>query len=142
MDIIEEIRKVGFNGSNTQAYHNINVIRNNFNISTPSFVLVQQPVKIPYVKILSSRKLAKFIGSCLPLLRVADFKNRSSGSSASWSVGSAKGLGEALAMGVDRREITFASSTCLVRAHGLSSNLGPCFRPFLQEEEEEESKNH
>ena len=64
-DIIEEIRKVGFNGSNTQAYHNINVIRNNFNISTPGFAQVQQPAKIPYVKTLSSRKLAKFIGSCL-----------------------------------------------------------------------------
>ncbi len=64
-DIIEEIRKVGFNGSNTQAYHNINIIRNNFNISTPGFAQVQQPAKIPYVKTLSSRKLAKFIGSCL-----------------------------------------------------------------------------
>ncbi len=64
-DIIEEIRKEGFNGSNTQAYHNINVIRNNFNISTPDFAQVQQTAKIPYVKTLSSRKLAKFIGSCL-----------------------------------------------------------------------------
>ena len=64
-DIIEEIRKEGFNGSNTQAYHNINVIRNNFIISTPGFIQVQQQAKIPYVKTLSSRKLAKFIGSCL-----------------------------------------------------------------------------
>ena len=64
-DIIEEIREVGFNGSKTQAYNNINVIRNNFNISTPGFAQVPQHAKIPYVKILSSRKLAKYIGSCL-----------------------------------------------------------------------------
>lgn len=63
-DIIEEIRELGFNGSKTQAYHNINVIRNNFKINTPGFVDVQH-AKIPYIKPLNSRKLAKYIGSCL-----------------------------------------------------------------------------
>lgn len=64
IDIIMEIKELGFNGSKTQAYHNINVIRNSFKISTPGFIDIQ-PEKIPYVKTLSSRKLAKYIGSSL-----------------------------------------------------------------------------
>jgi transposase len=64
-DIIEEIREMGFNGSNTQAYHNINEIRNNFKICIPGFVQFRQHEKILYVKPLSSRKLAKYIGCCL-----------------------------------------------------------------------------
>jgi len=64
-DIIEEIRELGFNGSNTQAYHNINEIRDNFKISIPGFAEFQQHAKIPYVRPLSSRKLAKYIGSHL-----------------------------------------------------------------------------
>lgn len=63
-DIIEEIRELGFNGSQTQAYHNINVIREDNNINVPGFSQVQHS-KIPYVKSLSSRKLAKYIGSRL-----------------------------------------------------------------------------
>lgn len=60
-DIIEEIRELGFNGSQTQAYHNINVIREDNGINVPGFTQVQHS-KIPYVKPLSSRKLAKYIG--------------------------------------------------------------------------------
>jgi len=63
-DIVEEIRELGFNGSQTQAYHNINVIRDNHDIRTPGFSQVPLP-SIPYVKPLSSRKLAKYIDSCL-----------------------------------------------------------------------------
>ena len=63
-DIIKEIRELGFNGGNTQAYYNINIIRDNFKISTPGFAQLQKE-KIPYVKPISSRKLAKYIGSCL-----------------------------------------------------------------------------
>ncbi len=63
-DIIEEIRGLGFNGSQTQAYYNINVIRENHDIRTPGFSQVPLP-RIPYVKPLSSRKLAKYIGFCL-----------------------------------------------------------------------------
>jgi len=73
-DIIEEIREMGFNGSNTQAYHNINEIRNNFKICTPGFVQFRQHEKIPYVKPLSSRKLAKYIGCCLA--DIADAEER------------------------------------------------------------------
>ncbi len=60
-DIIEEIRGLGFNGSQTQAYHNINIIREDNDINVPGFAQVQHS-KIPYVKPLSSRKLAKYIG--------------------------------------------------------------------------------
>ena len=62
-DIIEEIRGLGFNGSQTQAYYNINVIRENHDIRTPGLSQVPLP-RIPYVKPLSSRKLAKYIGFC------------------------------------------------------------------------------
>ena len=64
-DIIEEIRELGYNGGNTQAYQNIHDIRKNFKICTPGFVQFQRQTKIPYVRPLSSRKLAKYIGSCL-----------------------------------------------------------------------------
>ena len=60
-DIIEEIRELGFNGSQTQAYHNINVIKEDNSINVPSFAQVQHS-KTPYVKPISSRKLAKYIG--------------------------------------------------------------------------------
>jgi len=60
-EIIEEIRELGFNGSQTQAYHNINVIKENHDINVPGFAQVQHS-RIPYIKPLSSRKLAKYIG--------------------------------------------------------------------------------
>ncbi len=44
-----------------QAYHNINVIREDNDINVPGFAQVQHS-KIPFVKPLSSRKLAKYIG--------------------------------------------------------------------------------
>ncbi len=72
-DIIEEIRELGFKGSNTQAYHNIDVIRNNFKISTPGYTQIQH-TKIPYVKPLSSRRLAKYIG--FRLNDIADHQER------------------------------------------------------------------
>lgn len=64
IDIINEINELGFNGSKTQAYHNINLIKEKYKIDTLSFLQVPQK-RIPYVKPLSSRKLAKFIGSRL-----------------------------------------------------------------------------
>ena len=63
-DIIEEIRELGFIGSQSQAYHNINAIRDNFNINTPGFEQIQN-TRIPYIKQLSPRKLARYIGSSL-----------------------------------------------------------------------------
>lgn len=60
-DIIEEIYELGYNGGRTQAYHNINIIKEEFEIHTPDFAQIQKS-KIPYIKPLRSRKLAKYIG--------------------------------------------------------------------------------
>ena len=56
MDIINEIKELGYTGSKTQAYTNINAIKENFDIRTLGFSQVQYK-KTPYVKPLSSRKL-------------------------------------------------------------------------------------
>jgi hypothetical protein len=61
-DIIEEIKGLGFNGSKTQAYHNINIIKENHGICTQGFAQIQC-MRIPYVKPLNSRRLARYIGS-------------------------------------------------------------------------------
>ena len=63
-DIIKEINELGFRGSKTQAYYNINMIKENYKIHTSGFSQIQQ-TRIPYVKPLSSRKLAKYISACL-----------------------------------------------------------------------------
>ena len=63
-DIIDEIKELGFRGSKTQAYYNINMIKENYEINTPGFSQIEQ-TRIPYVKQLSSRKLAKYISVCL-----------------------------------------------------------------------------
>jgi len=62
-DIMDEIYKLGYNGSRTQAYHNINIIKEKHEICTPDFAQIQKE-RIPYIKPLSSRELAKYIGSC------------------------------------------------------------------------------
>ena len=72
-DIIEELWELGFNGSTTQAYHNINAIKEDYKISTLGFAQVQD-TKIPFVKPLSSRKLAKNIGFCLT--KIGDLHER------------------------------------------------------------------
>src|SRR5665648_518112 len=51
--IIDEILLLGFNGGRTQAYHNINILKSEFEINIPSFTGVQQ-YTIPYIKPLSS----------------------------------------------------------------------------------------
>jgi predicted transcriptional regulator len=60
-DIIDEIYEIGYKGSKTQAYHNINIIKEKFEIYTPDFAQIQKS-RAPYIKPLSSRMLAKFIG--------------------------------------------------------------------------------
>jgi transposase len=62
-DIYQEIREMGFNGSRSTACYNINILKEEYNISTSGFTQVQHP-KIPYIKPLSSRELAKYIGAC------------------------------------------------------------------------------
>lgn len=72
-DIINEIKELGFNGQESQAYNNINAIRENFDVKTPGFSQVQYK-KTPYVKPLFSRMLAKYIGS--PLQDIIDSLER------------------------------------------------------------------
>ncbi len=73
-DIIGEIYELGYNGSRTQAYHNINIIKEKFEIHTPDFAQIQKS-RIPYIKPLSSRTLAKYIGSCLTVIKDPDERN-------------------------------------------------------------------
>jgi transposase len=73
-DIIDEIYELGYNGSRTQAYHNINIIKEKFEIHTPYFAQIQKS-RIPYIKPLSSRTRAKYIGSCLTVIKDPDERN-------------------------------------------------------------------
>lgn len=73
-DIIDEIYELGYKGSRTQAYHNINSIKEEFEIYTPDFAQIQKS-RIPYIKPLSSRKLAKYIGSCPSVIKDPDERN-------------------------------------------------------------------
>ena len=70
-DIMDEIYKLGYNGSRTQAYHNINIIKKKHGICTPDFAQIQKE-RIPYIKPLSSRELAKYIGSCPTVVKNPD----------------------------------------------------------------------
>ncbi|MEE9362256.1 MAG: ISL3 family transposase [Cellulophaga sp.] len=46
--IIDEIYELGYNGSRTQAYHNINIIKEKLEIYTPNYAQIQKS-RIPYV---------------------------------------------------------------------------------------------
>lgn len=72
-DIFEEICELGFNGSRSQAYHNINVMKRTYEINTPGFLQFQNN-KISYIKPLSTRKLAKYIG--LHFTNISDPRER------------------------------------------------------------------
>jgi len=61
MDIFREIKELGYTGGRTQACYHIKLIKENYEIETTGHKETPQP-KIPYVKPLSSRKLAKYIG--------------------------------------------------------------------------------
>jgi transposase len=61
-DIYEEIREMGFNGEISQARYNINMLKEQSKISTSGLSQIQSQ-KIPYIRPLSSRKLAVYIGA-------------------------------------------------------------------------------
>lgn len=63
-DIYEEIKEMGFNGKRSQAFNNINILKEEYKINTLGFTQVR-PSRIPYIKLLSSRKLACYIGANL-----------------------------------------------------------------------------
>jgi len=73
-DIIDEILLLGFNGGRTHAYHNINSLKLECKIIIPSFTEVQRYI-IPYIKQLSSRKLAKYIEVCIKDIADPDERN-------------------------------------------------------------------
>jgi transposase len=60
-DIYDEISEMGFNGEISQARYNINMLKEQSKISTSGFSQIQS-LKIPYIRPLSSRKLANYIG--------------------------------------------------------------------------------
>lgn len=59
-NIICEITQLGYSGSQSQAYENINKLKEQYGINTPDFAQIQR-TRIPFVKPLHSRKLAKYI---------------------------------------------------------------------------------
>ncbi|MCW3789689.1 ISL3 family transposase [Plebeiibacterium sediminum] len=61
-EIINEIKELGYDGSQTQAYYNINIIKEKYNLSFSKLGQLQT-VKIPFVKPLTTRELAKTIGA-------------------------------------------------------------------------------
>ncbi len=61
MDIFREIKKLGYTGRRTQGCYHIKRIKEYHEIVTPGYKEIARP-KIPYIKPLSSRKLAKYIG--------------------------------------------------------------------------------
>ena len=61
MDIFREIKELGYTGGRTQGCYHIKLIKENYEIETTGFKETPRP-KIPYIKPLSSRKLAKYIG--------------------------------------------------------------------------------
>ena len=70
-NIIDEIYELGYNGSRTQAYHNINIIKEKFDIHTLGFFQVRH-TQILYIKPLSSRKLTKYIDYCFADIKDPD----------------------------------------------------------------------
>ena len=66
-EIINEITELGFNGKMARAYININGMKEHFDIITPDYRQVLKE-RIPFVKPLHTRKLAKYIGFNRPIL--------------------------------------------------------------------------
>jgi hypothetical protein len=71
IEIINDIRKMGYTGGNTQAYDYISFLKET-NESTALSYVEQRRKPIPYIKRLSSRKLAKYIGLSLNHIEDAD----------------------------------------------------------------------
>jgi transposase len=61
IDIFREIKELGYTGGRTQGCNDIKLIKEKYEIETTGYKETPRP-KIPYVKPLCSRKLAKYIG--------------------------------------------------------------------------------
>lgn len=64
IDIFNEIVALGYNGGCTQAYSYMKKIYTEYGMTTPNSFALQQKM-IPYIKQMSSRKLARYIGANL-----------------------------------------------------------------------------
>ena len=74
MEIINDIRKIGYTGGNTQAYQYLSFLKETNGVTTLNYV-EQRKQPIPYIKRLSSRKLAKYVGRSLN--HIEDIDHRS-----------------------------------------------------------------
>ncbi|MCG6191298.1 transposase [Maribellus maritimus] len=74
MEIINDIRKMGYTGRNTQAYQYLSFLKETNGVTTLNYV-EQRKQPIPYIKRLNSRKLAKYVGHSLN--HVEDIDHRS-----------------------------------------------------------------
>ena len=73
IDIFREIKELGYTGGRTQGCYHIKLIKENCKIETNGYSEIPRP-KIPYVKPLSSRTLAKYI--CVNLTDITDHHER------------------------------------------------------------------
>lgn len=74
MEIINDIRKMGYTGGNTQANQYISFLKQTNEVTSLNYNELQsQP--IPYIKRLSSRKLAKYIGQSLNHIENIDHRS-------------------------------------------------------------------
>lgn len=73
MDIFREIKKLGYTGGRTQGCYHIKRIKEYHEIETLGYKEITRP-KISYIKPLSSRKLAKYIGC--NLMDIKDYHER------------------------------------------------------------------
>lgn len=74
MEIINDIRKMGYTGGNTQANQYISFLKKTNGVTALNYV-EQRRQPIPYIKRLSSRKLAKYIGHSLNQIEDVDHRN-------------------------------------------------------------------
>lgn len=74
MEIINDIREMGYTGGNTQAYKYLSFLKETSSSTALDYV-EQRRQPIPYIKRLSSRKLAKYIGHSLNHIEDADDKS-------------------------------------------------------------------
>ena len=73
VDIFREIKELGFTGGKTQGYINIKLIKENLKAETIDYPASHQSMS-PFIKPLSSRRLARYIGS--DLMDIADHHER------------------------------------------------------------------
>ena len=73
IDIFREIKELGYTGGRTQGCYHIKLIKEHHEIEALGYKEIARP-KIPYIKPLSSRKLAKYIG--FNLTDITDYHER------------------------------------------------------------------